>query len=123
MKVLLVNPPVRNLSNRIGVGFHLPLGLLMVGGPIVDDGHDVELLDADALGLSASQVASQVAARRPDALLVGHSGSTSANPASLRVFDAVKQIHPEATTVYGRVPGSLGSYTLKSAQSDSSNIA
>ena len=32
MEVLLVNPPLRNLSNRVGVGFHLPLGLLMVGG-------------------------------------------------------------------------------------------
>ena len=31
MRILLVNPPLRNLSNRIGVGFHLPLGLLMVG--------------------------------------------------------------------------------------------
>lgn len=103
MRVLLVNPPVRNLSNRIGVGFHLPLGLLMVGGPIVDDGHDVELLDADALGLSVAQTAREVVARGANVLLVGHSGSTGANPVSLRLFEAVKKLSMETVTVYGGV--------------------
>jgi len=103
MKVLLINPPLRNLSNRVGVGFHLPLGLLMVGGPIADDGHEVELLDADGLGMSAAQAAREVAARRPRALLVGHSGSTAANPASIRLFAAVKQLCPDIVTVYGGV--------------------
>jgi anaerobic magnesium-protoporphyrin IX monomethyl ester cyclase len=101
MKVLLVNPPLQNLSNRIGVGFHLPLGLLMVGGPLVDDGHEVELLDADALMLSVAQTAREVVARRPHVLMVGHSGSVSANPVSLRLFAAVKGLSPDVVTVYG----------------------
>ncbi len=103
MRVLLVNPPVRNLSNRFGVGFHVPLGLLMVGGPIADDGHDVELLDADARRLSVARTAREIATRRPHVLLVGHSGSTSANPVSLRLFAAVKGLCRGVTTVYGGV--------------------
>lgn len=101
MRVLLVNPPLQNLSNRVGVGFHLPLGLLMVGGPLIDDGNEVELLDADALRLSAAKTAREVAARRPHALLVGHSGSVSANPIALRLFAAVKELCPDVVTVYG----------------------
>lgn len=36
-----------------------------------------------------AQAAREVAARRPRALCVGHSGSTGANPVSLRLFAAV----------------------------------
>jgi len=46
MKILLVNPPYQTLTSNLGVGHQIPLGLLMVGGALIDAGHQVELLDA-----------------------------------------------------------------------------
>ena len=103
MRVLLVNPPLRSITNRVGVGFQLPLGLVMVGGPLVDAGHQVTLCDADALGLSPRGIAATVARTQSSVVLVGHSGSTAANPTSIEVMAAVKAAVPSAITVYGGV--------------------
>jgi anaerobic magnesium-protoporphyrin IX monomethyl ester cyclase len=103
MRVLLVNPPLRSITNRVGVGFQLPLGLVMVGGPLVDAGHQVTLCDADALGLSPREVAATAVRAQSSVVLVGHSGSTAANPISIDVMAAVKAALPSATTVYGGV--------------------
>ena len=48
MRVLLINPPYQTLTSNLGVGHQIPLGLLMVGGPLLDAGHQVRLLDAEA---------------------------------------------------------------------------
>ena len=46
MRILLINPPYVTITSRLGVGHQIPLGLLMVGGALLDRGHDVKLLDA-----------------------------------------------------------------------------
>jgi hypothetical protein len=48
MRVLLVNPPIRSIVSDLGVGHQMPLGLLMIGGPIIDAGHEVMLLGGAA---------------------------------------------------------------------------
>jgi anaerobic magnesium-protoporphyrin IX monomethyl ester cyclase len=103
MTLLLVNPPLRNITNRHGVGFQLPLGLLMIGGPLVDAGFDVVLCDADALGLSPREVAATAIRRNASIMLLGHSGSTAANPSSLEVVRAVREALPSVVIVYGGV--------------------
>jgi anaerobic magnesium-protoporphyrin IX monomethyl ester cyclase len=103
MKILLVNPPLRSITNTFGVGFQLPLGLVMVGGPLVDAGHTVTLVDADAMAMTPRDVARFAAGNRADAVLVGHSGSTAANPASIEIFRAIKAIKSTTITVYGGV--------------------
>jgi len=55
----------------------------------------------DLIGEPATSPSRLVAARRPHALLAGHSGSVSANPVSLRLFAAVKELCPGVVTVYG----------------------
>jgi anaerobic magnesium-protoporphyrin IX monomethyl ester cyclase len=112
MRILLVNPPLRSPTNRFGIGFQVPLGLAMVGGPLVDQGHQVSLLDADALGLSPRQVAGIAQDRRADCVMVGHTGSTAANPVSLEVFRALKDRKPEIATVYGGVYPTYAADTL-----------
>jgi len=52
MKILLINPPYQTLTSNLGVGHQVPLGLLLVGGSLIDAGFDVKLLDAEALHLS-----------------------------------------------------------------------
>jgi len=103
MTLLLINPPLRSTTNRLGVGFQLPLGLLMIGGPLVDAGHEVVLCDADALGLSPCDVARLAVRHNASVVLLGHSGSTAANPASIEVIQAVKKALPSATIIYGGV--------------------
>ncbi|HWS08262.1 MAG TPA: magnesium-protoporphyrin IX monomethyl ester cyclase, partial [Xanthobacteraceae bacterium] len=61
MRFLLINPPHPSIGSRIPNEHLPPLGLLAVGGSLVDAGHHVELLDADIGPLSAPHIAEQVA--------------------------------------------------------------
>lgn len=80
MKILILNPPYSSIGSRLA-GEHLPpLGLLAIGGPLIDAGYDVALLDAEWGPLGYDEIISQVLAHNPDILLLGHSGSTSAQP-------------------------------------------
>jgi anaerobic magnesium-protoporphyrin IX monomethyl ester cyclase len=119
MKVLLVNVPHPAIGSRIPDDHLPPLGLLAVGGPLLDDGHEVRLLDADLeagretllspwrpgrLGAtSVGSIAARAAAWAPDLVLFGHSGSTSSHPVVARVSRAVRALLPRARIVYGGV--------------------
>src|SRR5688572_13376971 len=108
MRVLLVNVPHPSIGSRIPDDHLPPLGLLSVGGPLIDDGHEVRLLDADletgrSTVFSARKIAAQAAAWRPDVVLFGHSGSTSGHPVVAEVSRAVRAAIPDAPIVYGGV--------------------
>ena len=47
MRIVLVNPPHTAIGSRIPDDHLPPLGLLSIAGPLIDDGHDVRLVDAD----------------------------------------------------------------------------
>src|SRR5687768_10031492 len=66
MKVLLINPPYQTITSNFGVGHQVPLGLLMVGGPLIDAGHEVRLLDAECNRLSMGSIVRTVRAFAPD---------------------------------------------------------
>ncbi|HWE36252.1 MAG TPA: radical SAM protein [Isosphaeraceae bacterium] len=103
MKVLLVNPPYQTITSNFGVGHQVPLGLLMVGGPLIDAGHRVELLDAECRRLGPAAIAREVRRRGPDVVMTGHAGSTPAHPACTRMLRAIKASCPGVVTVYGGV--------------------
>src|SRR5207248_2898860 len=103
MRVLLVNPPYQTLTSNLGVGHQIPLGLLALGGPLLDAGHEVQLLDAECLHLSTRQVLRAVARFRPDVVMTGHAGSTPAHPVCLALLRALKRSFPDVVTVYGGV--------------------
>lgn len=52
MRILIVNPPHPDIGSRIPREQLPPLGLLCVGGALLDAGHDVTLLDAELGPLS-----------------------------------------------------------------------
>ncbi len=83
MHILLINPPYQTLTSNWGVGHQIPLGLLMIGGPLLDAGHRVTLLDAESLRLSIPAILSAVLSLRPDLVMTGHAGSTPAHPICL----------------------------------------
>ena len=66
MRVLLINPPYLTLASTLGVGHQVPLGLLMVGGSLIDAGHEVKLLDAERRHLSIRRIVSEVRKIQPD---------------------------------------------------------
>ncbi|MEH3147660.1 MAG: radical SAM protein [Methylobacterium frigidaeris] len=97
-----MNPPYVSLTSR-GVGHQIPYGLLCVGGPLIDAGHEVRLLDAERHHLNPAEIGSRVAGFRPDLVMTGHAGSTPAHPACLAALRAAKRACPAVVTVYGGV--------------------
>jgi len=100
---LLINPPYRTITSRLGVGHQVPLGLVLVGGALRQAGFSVRLLDAERHPLSDCAIADAVAATRASVVLTGHAGSTPAHPVCLRMLRAIKAHCPNVTTVYGGV--------------------
>lgn len=103
MRILLVNIPHPAIGSRIPKEQLPPLGLLSVGGPLIDDGHDVELLDGEFGPMPLDVMVEEIGAHRPEAVLFGHSGSSSAQPIISRLAAAVAARLPEAHIVYGGV--------------------
>jgi anaerobic magnesium-protoporphyrin IX monomethyl ester cyclase len=103
MKILLVNPPHPSIGSRIPREHLPPLGLLALGGPLLDARHHVGLLDADYSAMTVGRIVEEVRRREPDAILLGHSGSTSGHPSATRIARAVRAALPQAWIVYGGV--------------------
>jgi anaerobic magnesium-protoporphyrin IX monomethyl ester cyclase len=103
MRILIVNPPHPSIGSRIPREQLPPLGLLSIGGPLIDAGHDVALLDAEVGPLSHDEVVRRVVAHRPEAVLIGHSGSTSAHPIVAELTRRFRAALPEVRIVYGGV--------------------
>jgi radical SAM superfamily enzyme YgiQ (UPF0313 family) len=103
MKILLINPPYQTITSNLGVGHQVLLGLLSVGGPLIDAGHEVRLLDAECRRLGTAEVVREVRQWAPHVVMMGHAGSTPAHPVCVRLLRAVKAEHPGVVTVYGGV--------------------
>jgi anaerobic magnesium-protoporphyrin IX monomethyl ester cyclase len=103
MRILLVNVPHPAIGSRIPDDHLPPLGFLAIGGPLIDAGHTVRLLDADRTNMPLAQIVAEAIDWRPDAVLFGHSGSTSGHPVIAEVARRVHQILPEAAIIYGGV--------------------
>ena len=103
MRVLLVNVPHPAIGSRIPDDHLPPLGLLAIGGPLIDAGHEVRLLDAELGPLDTSKICAEATDFAPDAVLFGHSGSTSAHPIVAEVSRAIRQVLSNAWIIYGGV--------------------
>src|SRR5512135_2029376 len=94
MKLLLVNPPHPSIGSRIPREHLPPLGLLALGGPLLDAGHRVKLLDAELAPLTIDQIVLEAIRYSPDVVLLGHSGSTSGHPMACRIARALRAALP-----------------------------
>lgn len=103
LRIALVNAPLRSSVSDYGVGHQMPLGLLMIGGPLLDAGHVVTLIDAARDHLADGEIARRVAAFRADVVMTSHAGSTPAHLYALAMLRAVKAALPQVITVYGGV--------------------
>lgn len=103
MRILIVNPPHLSIGSRIPREQLPPLGLLCVGGSLLDAGHDVTLLDAEIGPLSHDEIVRRVVRHCPEVLLIGHSGSTSAHPIVVELTKRFREELPQIKIVYGGV--------------------
>jgi len=103
MRILLVNPPHPAIGSRIPREHLPPLGLLSLGGPLIDAGHEVRLLDAEFGPMPTMEIVEQAVTFAPQAILTGHSGSTSGHPSVVQVTRALREALPAAWIVYGGV--------------------
>jgi anaerobic magnesium-protoporphyrin IX monomethyl ester cyclase len=103
MRILLINSPHQSIGSRIPREHLPPLGLLSVGGPLIDAGHKVDLLDAEFGPMPPAEIVNRTILHDPDAILLGHSGSTSGHPIVVELTRALRRAMPDAWIVYGGV--------------------
>ena len=103
MRITLLHPPHTAIGSRIPGENLPPYGLLCLGGPLIDDGHAVSLVNADLGPLSRDDAIAQVAETHPNAVLIGHSGSTSVHPTVAEWMPHLRAALPDATIIYGGV--------------------
>jgi len=103
LRIVLVNIPHPAIGSRIPRENLPPLGLLSIGGPLIDDGHTVSLVDGELGPLSLDALAQEAARRNPDVVLFGHSGSSSGHPLIAATAQKIRKLRPQATIVYGGV--------------------
>jgi anaerobic magnesium-protoporphyrin IX monomethyl ester cyclase len=114
MDIVLLTPRRRFIANRRGLGYQVPLGLVFLGGPLIDAGHRVRLIDNDVLGWPDERLARELAALRPDCVMLGHTASTAAHPAAMASARALRAALPAVHLVYGGVyPSYAAEHVLK----------
>jgi anaerobic magnesium-protoporphyrin IX monomethyl ester cyclase len=102
-RIILLTPRRRFIANRFGLGYQLPLGLVSIGGPLVDAGHAVRLIDNDLYGWDTSRLLAEVKRFRADIVFLGHTGSTAAHPVCAATAQALKHALPHLRIGYGGV--------------------
>ncbi|MEO0532977.1 MAG: magnesium-protoporphyrin IX monomethyl ester anaerobic oxidative cyclase [Cyanobacteria bacterium P01_A01_bin.123] len=101
MRILIVNPLHPAIGSRIPREQLPPLGLLSIGGPLLDAGHDVAFLDGELGPLADAEIVQRVVMHDPQVLIIGHSRSTSAHPIVVELTCRCRAELPNLTIVYG----------------------
>ena len=103
MRVVLINVPHLAIGSRVPDDHLPPLGLLSVGGPLIDDDHEVHLIDGEFGPETTENLTQQAAQLAPDVVMFGHSGSTSAHPIISEVARRISEAMTDAAIIYGGV--------------------
>ena len=103
LNIVLLTPRRQFIANRYGLGYQIPLGLVFIGGPLIDAGHRVRLIDNDVLGWDDHQLAKELSKNPPECLMIGHTGSTAAHPVAMQTAKVLKQALPDTIIIYGGV--------------------
>ena len=103
MKILIINPPHLSIGSRLANEHLPPLGLLSIAGPLIDAGHNVTLLDADYYNYKIETVTAIAVKRNPAIIMMGHSGSTSAQPIINEIAERIKWFLPNTKIIIGGV--------------------
>jgi anaerobic magnesium-protoporphyrin IX monomethyl ester cyclase len=103
MRLTLLHPPHTAIGSRVPREHLPPFGLLSIGGPLIDAGHQVQLINADIGPMPDWLILRRVLQSDPQSVLIGHSGSTSAHPTACHLARQIKALRPDVTILYGGV--------------------
>ena len=104
MRVLLINPPYTT-EDRYGKDLgrfgplNEPLGLAYLAAKLEQEGHEVSIMDAPALGLTSTGICKLIEEKAYD--LIGVTMLTPMYVRSIEVVKAIKHAFPEITIVVG----------------------
>jgi anaerobic magnesium-protoporphyrin IX monomethyl ester cyclase len=102
-RIVLINPARHFIANEHGLGYLIPLGLVCIGGPLIDTGFTVKLIDHDRNGWPMERLIKELTDFKTDYILLGHSGSTAAHKTALKTIRAIHRTLPHIRVVYGGV--------------------
>ncbi|HJR78535.1 MAG TPA: radical SAM protein [Anaerolineales bacterium] len=102
-RIALIHPARHFISNHFGVGYLTPLGLISIGGPLIDAGFKVRLIDHDLYGWSNERLIQELTDFNADYALLGHSGSTAAHTTAIKTTQAIRKALPRIRIIYGGV--------------------
>ena len=102
-RILLINPARHFIANQNGLGYLTPLGLVCIGGPLIDAGFTVKLIDHDAYGWSFKRLLKEVSKYQADYVLLGHSGSTASHKTAVKTIKQIKGSFQNIKIIYGGV--------------------
>src|SRR5215211_4710404 len=118
-RIILINPARHFIANAQGLGYLIPLGLVSIGGPLIDAGFTVKLIDHDLYGWPYPKLIQEIADFRADYILLGHSGSTAAHKTAIKTIKAIHEKLPHLRVVYG---GVYPSYAHRAAKAECEEI-
>ena len=102
-KIVLLTPARRFIANRFGLGYQIPLGMVLLGGPLIDAGHQVRLIDNDVYNWSLEHLALEISQFEADYVLIGHTGSTAAHDICVQTAVSLHTHLPHLKIAYGGV--------------------
>src|SRR5215216_2936036 len=102
-RVVLINPARHFIANENRLGYLIPLGLVSIGGALIDAGFTAKLIDHDLYGWSFERLIKEISDFKADYILLGHSGSTAAHKTALKTIRHVHTNFPHLRVVYGGV--------------------
>lgn len=103
IKIALVNPPHSAIGSRIPKEHLPPLGLLSIGGPLIDAGFSVNLIDAEIAPMTLYDIVKAIQSLDANIVMIGHSGSSSIHTTVIQFSSILKQAIPNCTIIYGGV--------------------
>ena len=100
---MLINPGRHFIANSAGLGYLVPLGLILIGGALIDKGYTVNLIDHDKSGWKIDRLLREIKGYDPKYVLLGHSGSTASHNTVVQIVRKIKNSFPAIRIIYGGV--------------------
>jgi len=98
MKIVLINTRSKK-PEEIQQKWFAPINLLYIASSLVDNGHDVQLIDANAFGLTDAEITKMIKGIQPG--LVGISLLSEILPQTYRLIGCIRAANPDAKIVLG----------------------
>lgn len=113
MKVTLINTPYKELygPDRPGIGNYFPLGLGSIGAVLREAGHQVELIDPEAAGISETELVQRIADREPG--MLGLSCLTPNYPVAVRIAQRIREVTSAPIVMGGAHPTAVPATVLE----------